>query len=84
MVIIAILGGTEASLDLGAVLSKRLHIVGSLLRSRALTEKIGIKSEFENRHWALLETGRVKPVIDRVMSIKDVVTVTLFLKLNVD
>ena len=71
MVIIAILGGTEASLDLGAVLSKRLHIVGSLLRSRALTEKIGIKSEFENRHWTLLETGRVKPVIDRVMSIKD-------------
>ena len=71
LVIIGLLGGRTAEIDLGALLGKGLRILGTRLRARPLTEKISITREFEKRFWPMLEAGRLQPVIDRVFPIEE-------------
>ena len=69
LVIIALLTGTEAAIDLGLVQRQRLRLIGSLLRSRALEEKTQIARAFRERFWPALVEGRMAPVIDTVLPI---------------
>ena len=69
LVVISVLGGTEGCLDVGAVLRKRLRIVGSLLRSRSVAEKAAIKEKLEERLWGMVEDGRIEAVIDSVLPV---------------
>ena len=64
--IIAVQGGKKSALDVGAVLRKRLSIVGSTLRPRSLAYKAVLARELRERVWPLLEAGRIKPVIHQV------------------
>ncbi|MDA0709634.1 MAG: NAD(P)H-quinone oxidoreductase [bacterium] len=72
LVIIALLGGARAQIDLGLMLRNRLRVIGSVLRSRSLAEKVAIKAGFESRFWPLLIQGRITPVIDSVLPIERV------------
>lgn len=71
LVILSLLGGATATLDLSAVLKKRLRIVGSLLRSRPVEEKIDIVSQFRERFWPALEHGSIAPLIHSVLPITE-------------
>lgn len=71
LVNIGLLGGRSGSLDVGALLGKRLHIIGSTLRSRPVEEKIRITAAFRNRFWDALANGTLRPVIDRTFRIRD-------------
>ena len=64
--IIAVQGGSKSSLDAGAVLRKRLSIVGSTLRPRSAAYKAELARELRDRVWPLIEAGRIKPVIHQV------------------
>jgi NADPH2:quinone reductase len=64
--IIAVQGGTKSALDVGAVLRKRLSIVGSTLRPRSVAYKGELARALRERVWPLIEAGRIKPVIERV------------------
>ena len=64
--IIAVQGGLKSSLDAGAVLRKRLSIVGSTLRPRSVAYKGVLARALRERVWPLIEAGRIKPVIYRV------------------
>ena len=70
LVIIGLMSGSTAEINLGAMLGKGLRIIGTRLRARPLTEKILITREFKERFWPLLEEGRLQPVIDRVFPIE--------------
>ena len=48
------------------LMTKRLQIFGSVLRSRSLADKIAITRRFRTKWLPLLAAGRIKPVIDRV------------------
>jgi len=63
MVVIGLLGGVRAELDLGAVLSKELRIVGAVLRSRPTAEKARMKTRFLDRWMGPLLRKEVAPVI---------------------
>jgi putative PIG3 family NAD(P)H quinone oxidoreductase len=52
-------------LDLSAVLRRRLTITGSTLRPRSTAEKGAIAAALRREVWPLLESGRVRPIIDR-------------------
>ncbi len=65
LVIIALLGGAKATIDLNAVLRRRLVITGSTLRPRPVEFKGAIARRLRSVVWPLLETGRVKPVVYR-------------------
>jgi len=64
--IIAVQGGTQAALDVGALLRKRLAIIGSTLRPRPIAYKTVIARELREQVWPLIEAGQVRPVIHTV------------------
>jgi NADPH2:quinone reductase len=67
LVIVGLTAGRRAELDMGVVLGKRLHVVGTVLRARALEEKIALAREFSERIVPQFESGRLRPVVDRVV-----------------
>jgi NADPH2:quinone reductase len=66
LVIIAVQGGTEAQVDAGAVLRRRLTITGSTLRPRPVAFKTAIAAALRAKVWPWIEAGIVKPVIHQV------------------
>lgn len=70
LVVIAVLTGAEAQIDLLELQRKRLRLIGSVLRSRSDAEKTAIVAAFKERFWPLLIDGRVRPVIEEVLPIE--------------
>ncbi|WP_198117334.1 NAD(P)H-quinone oxidoreductase [Massilia rhizosphaerae] len=70
IVIIALLGGARANVDLGQVLRRRLTVTGSTLRPRPVAFKEKIARELRERVWPLLEAGRIKPVIHQTFPLE--------------
>ena len=66
LVIIAVQGGTAATLDAGRVLRRRLTITGSTLRARSVEFKSAIARELRSKVWDWLACGIVKPVVFQV------------------
>jgi NADPH2:quinone reductase len=71
LVFIAFLGGVQATLDIGAVLRRRLTVTGSTLRPRSTEFKGAIAAALRDRIWPLIERGRIKPVIYRTFSLSE-------------
>jgi len=63
LVCISTLSGAKANLDLGAVLYKRLCIIGSTLRSRSPVEKARLVADFAAKALPRFENGELKPVV---------------------
>jgi NADPH2:quinone reductase len=72
LVIVGLTAGRSEELDMGVVLGKRLSIVGTVLRTRPIEEKIALAREFAERVIPLFESGRLKPVVERVISFSDI------------
>ena len=66
IVIIAVQGGTQSTVDASLVLRRRLVITGSTLRPRPVAFKAKIAEALRKTAWPWLESGVVKPVIHRV------------------
>jgi putative PIG3 family NAD(P)H quinone oxidoreductase len=66
MIVVGLTAGRVAPLDLGLVLSKRLTIVGTAMRSRDLDEKVAVTRAFEREVLPRFAAGRLRPVLDRV------------------
>jgi putative PIG3 family NAD(P)H quinone oxidoreductase len=71
LLVIGVQSGTDARLDLGALLRKRAVVTGSTLRSRTAAEKAGIVAEVQEHVWPLVASGAVRPVIDRVLPLHE-------------
>lgn len=70
LVVIGLIGGAKAPLDLRPVLQKRLTITGSTLRPRAVSEKGAIARVLLDRVWPLIESGAVRPVIHQTFPLE--------------
>ena len=64
MVLIGLMSGREANLNLGRLLIKRLRLIGSTLRSRPVEDKIAIADQLREKVWPLFDSGELKPIID--------------------
>lgn len=71
LVSIGLLGGATGELPMGLVLTRRLRIIGSTLRSRPLAEQIEITRQFRERIWPHLVSGDFRVVIDRTVPMRD-------------
>jgi putative PIG3 family NAD(P)H quinone oxidoreductase len=67
IMLVGLLAGPRAELDLGLILRRRLRITGTVLRARPLEEKIAAIQEFARHVVPLLARGVVRPVVDRVL-----------------
>lgn len=72
MVVIGMLGGISAELNLAMLLAKRAEIRGTVLRPRPIEEKIAVTKSFETAIVPHFESGRVQPIVDRVLPIDQV------------
>lgn len=71
LVIIGMQGGTRTEFDLGALVRKRASVIGATLRARPVAEKAAIVARVREVVWPLVGSGAVKPVIDRVIPMRD-------------
>ncbi len=71
LVIIGLMGGSAGEINLASLVSKRLKVIGSVLRSQSKEEKAEIAHGFIGTVLPLLKSGHVKPVIDRIFSIRE-------------
>ena len=71
LVLIALLGGSKATLDLNAILRRRLTVTGSTLRPRPVEFKAAIARRLRAQVWPLIESGRVKPMLCRTFDLAD-------------
>ena len=67
LVLIGLMGGAKSEIGLGALLVRRLSVIGSTLRARPVEEKAEIVRAFLARFGDALEKGRIGPVVDRVL-----------------
>jgi NADPH2:quinone reductase len=63
VVVISLLGGSRAEINLGMILTKRLTLTGSTLRIRTAAQKAEVAAAVRKNIWPLLAAGRVRPVI---------------------
>jgi putative PIG3 family NAD(P)H quinone oxidoreductase len=63
VVTISLLGGSRAEINMGTVLTKRLTLTGSTLRSRTVEQKAAVADAVRQHVWPLLASGKVRPVI---------------------
>jgi putative PIG3 family NAD(P)H quinone oxidoreductase len=70
LVLIATMGGGSAELDLRALLTKRLRLVGSTLRARALAEKLDLTAAFARDVLPGFADGRFRPLVDAVFPVE--------------
>jgi putative PIG3 family NAD(P)H quinone oxidoreductase len=66
LAVIGVMGGRKGELDVGAVLAKRLSILGSTLRPRPVEEKAAIIRSFAENVMPHFAAGRIVPLIHRV------------------
>jgi len=69
IVLVGLLAGRRHEVDLDLVLTRRARILGTVLRSRPLEEKLAVMRVFEEQVVPLLARGKLEPVIDTVMSL---------------
>lgn len=83
MIILATLGGGKADeCDVRKILTKRLKIMGSTLRSRNRDYQIKLTRQFAEYAIPRLSDGRLKPVIDTVFSMDKVVEAHRYMEAN--
>ena len=69
-VVISTLAGIETTVQLRPLLTKGLHLVGSMLRKRTPEFKAWLLSELVNNVWCKLESGEMKPSVYKVLPIE--------------
>src|SRR5882672_1558299 len=72
LVLVSTTAGSEAKLDLSSVMSKRLTIVGTMLRSRSAEEKATATRLFAEQVVPLLADGTITTVVDRVYKLEEI------------
>lgn len=63
IVMISLIGGGRAEVNLGTILTKRLTLTGSTLRSRTVAQKAEVADAVKKNIWPLLAAGRVRPIV---------------------
>lgn len=74
LVILGMQGGRTAELNIGSLLPKRLSISAVGLRGRPVTgsnSKAEVVAGVVDDLWPLVEAGKIKPIVDRVIPMSD-------------
>ncbi len=82
IVLIGLLAGAKVNVNLGMILTKRARIMGTTMRARPLEEKIAAGKLLADNISPLLAEGVVRPIIDKIFSVDDVVAAHQYMENN--
>jgi NADPH:quinone reductase len=71
IIIVGLVAGARHELDMRALLGRRATIIGTVLRSRSLEEKIAAARAFAAAVIPLLERGTIAPVVDTILPLAE-------------
>ncbi|MGW3916939.1 NAD(P)H-quinone oxidoreductase [Streptomyces sp. NPDC005070] len=71
LAVIGMQGGITAELNIATLLNKRAAISATSLRARPLGEKAAIVAAVREHVWPLIDSGHVRPVVDRELPMSD-------------
>jgi NADPH:quinone reductase len=72
LLLVGTTAGSNAPLDFGLVMRKRLSITGTVLRSRSAEEKATATRLFSEQVLPLFERGLVRAVVDKIYNLEEV------------
>lgn len=79
-VVISTLAGIETTVMLRPLLTKSLHLVGSMLRKRSSQEKADLLAELVEKVWPKLESGEMKTSIYKVLPMEQAMEAHMILE----
>jgi NADPH2:quinone reductase len=82
LILVGLTSGRKAEFDLGMALTKRAKIVGTVLRSRPTAEKAEATAKFVEEVLPLLALGKIKPNLDRIFPVANVIGAHEYLESN--
>jgi NADPH:quinone reductase-like Zn-dependent oxidoreductase len=82
LVLVGLLGGAAAPLDLGLILRQRQQLRGLVMRTRSAPEKIELVRRFERELWPALAQGRLSPKLDRSFPLAEVAAAHTWMEHN--
>ena len=71
LVLIGLMGGAKAEISLGALLMRRLKVMGSTLRTRSNEQKAAIVRAFLEQFGEDLAAGEIRPTLHEVFALED-------------
>lgn len=71
IVFIASLSGADAQFHIGKMMGKRARLIGSVLRSRPLAEKVEIVRRFRQQFWPEVQNNTIRPIIGNSFSVQE-------------
>jgi tumor protein p53-inducible protein 3 len=83
LIIIGTMGGSKApEVNLGYLLSRRLQVIGTALRSRSVEDKIALTKEFTDFAMPRFMDGRLRPIIDSIWDMEQVEEAHAYMESN--
>lgn len=70
-VLVGLMAGTHADIDLGLVLRRRLRVMGTVLRARPLEEKIVAAQVLAQRIAPLVASGALEAIVDKTFPLAE-------------
>ena len=66
------MSGAIAEINLSILMSKRIRLIGSVLRSRSIEEKGALVAEFFTQYGEMFSQKELRPVVSATFPLKDV------------
>lgn len=79
---VGFLGGARVEADLSVILRKRLRVMGTVLGSRSVEDRVLLTRKFERRILPLFSEGRLKTVVDREFPLSEASQAHTYLEEN--
>ena len=73
LVLLGLLQGSSASLDLSPILRKRLEVIGTVMRTRTLAERVDLIKQFQEHFLPYFISGQARPVVGAVLPMAEIV-----------
>ncbi|MFI6758089.1 NAD(P)H-quinone oxidoreductase [Micromonospora sp. NPDC050417] len=71
IVVIGLQGGRKGELNLNSLMAKRGSVIGTTLRARSKEDKAAIVRGVREEVWPLVESGAIRPVVDRRLPVSE-------------
>ena len=72
LILVGLTGGATTEFDMRMALQKRARIIGTVLRPRSIEAKAEATKLFVDHSMKHIESGAIKPVVDKVFALDDV------------